>query len=133
MTKKAYQKNRPSECKKAGFAYENQDSKTIGWNFRFMDDGGQWPCTFKALTKYRNNLLKYEGKTIAEILNQPHCHPINCDALSTPAKNRLGKLNFYDNIVQLDIGTPARLWGILHGNIFCLLWIDKKHEVYSAR
>jgi len=108
--------------------------KNIGWNFHRMDKGGLWPCTFKKLTKYRSCLISYEKKTVAEVLNARHCHPISCDALCIQAQNRLRSLGLDagGSLVQLDIGGKARLWGMLHHNIFQLLWIDPQHEVYPT-
>lgn len=108
------------------------DEKMIGWNFRRMDTTGQWPCTFRRLTSYRDKLLAYEGKSISEVLGMSHCHPIGCDAVCEKAQNRLNLLNISGAIMQIPIGGAARLWGILEHNIFHLVWIDPKHEVYPS-
>lgn len=145
MKEKRTVKQSPAFIKKATFAQSNvqkrtasgenpdqTESRIIGWNFRLMDSEGRWACTFKKLTRYRGKLLSYEGQTIAQVLNYRHCHPVSCDAVCQAAQNRLKALGLDGNLAQLDLGTPVRLWGILHHNIFHLLWVDPDHSVYPS-
>lgn len=146
MTKRTQRSASPSLRKQTGFLSVSPGKHTaivenvpavqeriIGWNFRLMDAGGPWPCTFRKLTRYRKRLLAYEGKTVAEAFNARHCHPVTADMLCPQAQTRLRALDIDGSIAQLDLGTPARLWGMLHHNVFHLLWLDLAHAVYPMR
>lgn len=106
----------------------------IGWNFSRMDKQGKFKCTLCLLEPYTEKLVALEGVTIDNILKKKHNHPMNTDKLSRDAKARVDVLNIEEEtLFQLDIGTPARIWGILEGNIFHIVWLDRNHEVYLCQ
>lgn len=103
----------------------------IGWNFDRMDSGGKFKCSLKALNEYTTELLRLEGKTVEELMGKEHNHPMPIAKLSREARDRIEVLNLDEQtLFQLDLKTPARLWGILEHNIFHIIWLDKNHEVY---
>lgn len=105
----------------------------IAWNFDRMDDGGKFKCTLKALHDYIHELLRLEGKTVDELMGKEHNHPMPIAKLSKAAKARIEALNLDEQtLFQLDLKTPARLWGILEHNIFHIIWLDINHEVYIS-
>lgn len=105
----------------------------IAWNFRSMDSGGKFRCSLKLLHEFQDRLLRLEGHTIAELLQQAHNHPIAAAKLSAEAKSRLEAMNLdIETLFQLDLGTPARLWGMLEHNIFHVIWLDPEHSVYRS-
>lgn len=135
--KKTIKKEVPPESNKKAIHSENPDEsldKPIGWNFRLMDQAGSWPCTFKKLTKVREQLISCENKKYRELFNRRgHSHTMPADALCKTAQKRLEDLGLDSAALlhQLEIGPPpGRLWGIIEHNIFHLLWLDPKHTVY---
>lgn len=103
----------------------------VAWNFRRMDDGGKFKCTLQLLHDYATELIKLEGKTKNELMQRSHNHPMSIDKLSREAKARLDVLNLeVETLFQLDLKTPARLWGLFEHNIFHVIWLDKEHKVY---
>ena len=103
----------------------------IAWNFDRMDSGGKFRCSLKSLHDYTRELLRLEGKTVEELMGKEHNHPMPIAKLSREARARIEILNLDEQtLFQLDLKTPARLWGILEHNIFHIIWLDKKHEVY---
>lgn len=103
----------------------------IAWNFNRMDGAGKFKCSLSELHPYTKELLRLEGKTVEELMEKAHNHPMSTAKLSREAKARIKVLNLDEQtLVQLDLKTPARLWGVLEHNIFHIIWLDKKHEVY---
>lgn len=106
----------------------------IAWNFKRMDKGGKFKCDFKSLHNHETAVLNLEGKTIKQLMEKNHNHPLAIDKLSPVAKARMRVLNLdIETIYQLDLRTPARLWGILEHNIFHVIWLDPNHLVYPSR
>lgn len=124
----------PAPERKISYA-ENPDVEIpIAWNFGRMDDGGKFKCTLKLLAGFTNELIKLEGKTVSQLMQKAHNHPMAVGKLSSEAKARLEILNLEEEtLFQLDLKTPARLWGILEHNIFYILWLDPTHDVYIAK
>lgn len=106
----------------------------VGWNFDRMDAGGKFRCSLKALNEYITELLRLEGKTVEELMDKEHNHPMPTSKLSREARERMDVLNLDEQtLFQLDLKTPARLWGVLEHNIFHIIWLDKNHEVYLTK
>lgn len=106
---------------------------TIAWNFSRMDKGGKFKCTLALLNEFSSELIKLEGKTVDELMSKKHNHPMSAGKLSSEAKARMEILNLdEETLFQLDLKTPARLWGILEHNIFHIIWLDPEHGVYTG-
>lgn len=106
----------------------------IAWNFDRMDKSGKFRCSLKELHTYTEELLRLEGKTVEELMDREHNHPMPIAKLSREARDRIEVLNLDEQtLFQLDLKTPARLWGILEHNIFHIVWLDKNHEVYICK
>lgn len=123
-------------------AAENPDKileSKIAWNFSKMDDGGDWPCSLQSLHGYHRKITSYEGKTIKELFVRGqgggvHSHRMPVEVLCSKACTRLNTCNIdEDALHQLDLGGPARLWGVLEHNIFHILWLDPRHSVYPMK
>lgn len=135
--KKTTHKEIPQEFKKETAYSENPEdalNKPIGWNFRLMDQAGSWPCTFRKLTKVRQQLISYENKKYKELFSRRgHSHTMPADTLCKAAQKRLEAIGLDGSVLlhQLEIDPPpGRLWGIVEHNIFHLLWLDPRHTVY---
>lgn len=106
----------------------------IAWNFKRMDSGGKFKCTLKMLHDYARELVKLEEKTVSQLMEQAHNHPMATSKLSDIARARITALSLdIETIHQLDLKTPARLWGVLEHNIFHIIWLDPDHGVYKCR
>lgn len=62
-------------------------------------------------------------------------HFIGCDKLTKEAQSRLKELKLYEkadgSFFSLSLNNRIRLWGILVGGIFEIIWLDNEHEVYK--
>ncbi|WP_156955801.1 hypothetical protein [Solidesulfovibrio alcoholivorans] len=138
--KNTAQKEIPRKLKQETGRSENPDdslNKPIGWNFRLMDQSGPWPCTFRKLTKHRQQLISYENQQYNQIFKRRgHSHTMPGDMLCKAAQKRLETIGLDKTVLlhQLDVGdAPGRLWGLVEHNIFHLLWLDPNHTVYPMK
>ncbi len=110
----------------------------IGWNFSMMDTKPScpWRCTFKLLSKYRDRLLSFEGKSFQEIENEKdssHSWP-DTSNLNTKFQELLAKKKIdAEALWQLELGGKERLFGVRKLNIFKVIWLDQNHSVYRVK
>ncbi len=123
---------------------ENRQTKTqstpdyldlqIGWRFTLMEHQGSVSCDLKKLHEYEKELVKLEKMTRNIIESRPHNHPLNVSKLEPQQLESLNRLNIELGCVyQLDLRTPARLWGFWERNIFNIIWLDPDHKVYQGQ
>ena len=99
-----------------------------------MDRHGKFRCSLNLLEQFVDQLIALEQIKIGDLLNRNHNHPMGVEKLSREAKARLDALHFdEETLYQLALNTSARLWGVLEGNIFYIVWLDPEHEVYPCR
>lgn len=82
----------------------------------------------EVLERFRN----WETMTWAEILaNKKRNHLIDVEKCVAPAQERLRelKLDDLDRLLSLGVNGPGRVWGILDGATFRLLWWDPDHAI----
>lgn len=114
---------------------EKYEEKKISWKFSMIDTGGEW--TFKNIKKdyFWNHLLSklknLESQTVSEFIIPEHNHKIKKCSLCKEAQKRLIKIKLddYDEFYSVHITSIKRLWGILEGSNFKILWWDPKHEI----
>ena len=113
---------------------ENFDKIEIAWRFTYIDRRGPFKFTFKELNYYLKEIIKFEKMTKEMIVNKGHSHPIPVSKLQNKERMRLKELDLHNaSLFQLDIKTPARLFGFFTKNLFNIIWLDKKHEVYKCK
>lgn len=63
--------------------------------------------------------------------NNARDHAVETDKLNSEAKKRLQELNLDDvgQLYRLRLTGTQRVWGILDGYIFKILWWDPNHTV----
>lgn len=127
----------PSVKKKASFKERPEQilESNIAWHFSKMDRGGPWATPPRSLNQYLGNIHSYEQQTIAEVFHQNHAynHPVPVESIIPRARNRLTELGLkVEALHRLRLGGRPRLWGILIGNIFQILWFDPNHEICPA-
>jgi len=114
---------------------EKIEEKKLSWKFSILDTGGEW--TFKNIKKdcFWNQLLgkfkSLESQTVGEFIMPEHNHKIGKDRLCKEAQKRLIKIKLddYDEFYSVHITGIKRLWGILEGSYFKILWWDPHHEI----
>ena len=114
---------------------EKVEEKKISWKFSIIDTDGEW--TFKNIKKdyfwnrLLNKLKNFESQTVGEFIIPEHNHKIEKCSLCNKAQKRLIeiKLDDYDEFYSVHITGIKRLWGILEGSNFKILWWDPHHEI----
>ncbi|WP_319778402.1 hypothetical protein [Maridesulfovibrio sp.] len=133
-TAKINQNPTPSKTVKFSENPEQILDSHISWHFNLMDQAPESPWTSlpKHLNRYADKLHAYEKQTIAEIFHekQQYNHAVPVGRLVPRAQARLNTLKIkVDALYRLRFGGKPRLWGILKGNIFQILWFDPQHQV----
>ena len=114
---------------------ERSEEKKLSWKFSIIDTGGEW--TFKNIKKdyfwdqLLGTLKSLESQTIGEFIIPKHNHKIEKYRLCKKAQNRLIKIKLddCDELYSVHINNIERLWGILEGSYFKILWWDPHHEI----
>ncbi|MCW4013089.1 MAG: hypothetical protein NWF07_08870 [Candidatus Bathyarchaeota archaeon] len=131
-------KQNPSPTKTVKFVERPEqilDSR-ISWQFNLMDSDGPWKSLPKQLNKHIKTIHAYEKQTIGQIFHEQHeyNHSIPIGKLIPRAQKRLKDLHINVEILhRLRLGGRPRLWGILEGNIFQILWVDPSHQVCPSK
>lgn len=110
------------------------------WRFsRFDKDHEKWGIKDIEYNKILEKLSEYERMTWNDIEASAggraagtNSHFITADKLIKEARNRLQSLKleeFSDSIFSLRLNSKHRLFGILMGGTFDIIWDDKKHEI----
>jgi hypothetical protein len=85
------------------------------------------------LREVRDKLRDFESMTWYEILvaAKHRHHAVAIDKLCKQARDRLEELGQADigDLVSLRLSGPERVWGILNGHVFKVLWWDPEHAV----
>jgi len=114
---------------------ERIEEKKLSWKFSIIDTGGEW--TFKSIKKdyfwnhLLNKLKNYESQTVGEFIVPKHNHKIEKCRLCKEAQKRLIEIELddCDELYSVHITSIKRLWGILEGSYFKILWWDPHHEI----
>lgn len=109
----------------------------LSWRFSIADVGGIWSWSGIADEKLRyvvRKLALYESKTWAQMDRQHHKR-IEVAEVCSEAQKRLRtiKQDDVDFLYEIRLSGPERVWGILHGSVFYLLWWDPAHTVYPSK
>jgi len=114
---------------------ERIEDKKLSWKFSIIDTDGEW--TFKNIKKdyfwdhLLNKLKNYESQTVGEFIIPEHNHKIEKCRLRKEAQKRLIEIELddCDELYSVHITSKKRLWGILEGSYFKILWWDPRHEI----
>lgn len=97
---------------------------TVRWSFcRERLEGTFWNIILP-------KLQDFERMTLSDIFIQgkKQNHGINLDSLSTPARKRLEELRIEaEALHSIRLGGTLRLYGILSGAVFSVIWYDDDH------
>jgi hypothetical protein len=77
----------------------------------------------------------FESLRVGEFIGRPGNKPIPLESLCPAAQTRLTELDLdvYDRLWELRLGGEERIWGLLDGHVFYLLWWDPDHEVCPSK
>lgn len=141
----------PGSSKDPRAKRSDQDLKTsqqlFKWSTELIDSGGKWAL---CASVFRNHwckrilpkLVEYERKTWATIANDSsgksrgtRNHHIAVSKLSKEARKRLKKIemNDLDQLYSFRLGGKKRLFGVVHDDVFKLVWYDPEHEVCPSK
>lgn len=148
MAKKKKVKKRPSSIDLAAQGKQprtsDSASESVNGNFRhspvwqiqkidFLHDKWGWSkISRKHFADMVKKLSDYETRTWGEIINdQKRDHAIPIDQLHPEAQKRLKvlKMDDIDEIFRLRLDGKKRIFGVLDGFIFKILWWDPDHTV----
>jgi hypothetical protein len=115
----------------------NLENQYLAWRFSNADIGGPYSCTAFDLKEFQllwDRLREFEIMNVEQWRKQGSYHSPAITNISREAKKRLRELRFddIDVIHSFHITGLCRLWCMKHQNIMCVLWWDRKHEVYSV-
>jgi hypothetical protein len=108
--------------------------ENIVWRFGILDKEGPWGWSDISkeliLNEIHSKLSNFETMTIPQLqLNGSHFVEVNI--LCRDAQKRLDLIRQDDNdeLFSLRLSGKKRIWGIVNGNIFSVLWWDPDHAV----
>ena len=141
----------PVSAKKPRAKLTDQDLKAsqskFRWSLALADREGKWAFGDEVFgedwcSKILPKLKDFEGKTWAIIANQSsgrsrgtRNHHITCSDLVKGARKRLKQINMDDlgQLYSLRLEGKRRLFGVVQGHVFKLLWYDPRHEICPSR
>jgi hypothetical protein len=109
------------------------------WQFKNIDMEHKiwgWKNLKEHLAEVLSKLQGYETMQWKEIKsNTKHDHSVEIDKLDVEAKKRLEELKIDDvgQLYRLRLSGTKRVWGILDGYIFKILWWDPEHTVCPSQ
>ena len=143
--KKQISKSNPSSQKRVVSSQrESSYDKKPSWSFSRCDFAhSQWGIDNHAdkLLEITHRFADLEGMKWSEILtstagkrNGTRNHAIGVDEIIKDARDRLVELRLdeFDEVYSLRLSGPERIWGLLIGGVFFVLWYDPKHEIFPS-
>lgn len=113
------------------------DNKTPVWRVSIMDMDG--PFGWNALTKAKllevhRKLGDMESTKWSEILRGKSNHAMPVAVLEKEARDRLAEIgqDDIDELFQIRLSGPERIFGIRDRHVFRILWWDPDHKVYKT-
>lgn len=114
---------------------DSQDQ--LSWRMGLVDGGGPWSwhnfeCS--GLVEVLSKLGELEKSSWPQLAGGRH-HRVATAQVSREAQKRLEELaqDEVDSLYSLRLSGTQRVWGILHGSCYYLLWWDPDHTVYPAK
>jgi len=121
-------------------AIENAYHQNPVWQLNMIDmEHAEWGWkNFGSahINEFLEKMKHYESRKWYEIhQDKKRDHLVSVDKLSPEAQKRLNELNLGDTerLYRLKFTGKLRIWGILHGHIFKILWFDPEHTVCPSQ
>ncbi len=143
--------NEPSGAKEARGRVTDQDLKSnhnkFEWSLALADYVGKWGFTTEVFrsewcSKILPKLKDYEANKWTEIANATsgrsrgtRNHHVDISSLTKNARKRLKelKLDDLDQLYSLRFESRKRLYGVVHGHVFKIIWYDTSHEICPSK
>jgi len=116
----------------------NREIEEPVWQFNLLDWDGKWGWRNIKANKWQDILSKlghFETRTWADIKSHTGSHLVlMIDCPNSQVIQRLTelKLDDIDELFSLRLSGKERIFGILDGHIFKILWWDPNHEVWPS-
>jgi hypothetical protein len=109
----------------------------VSWHFALADLGGDWSWMDlgpEKLKEVRRKLCNYESQTIGQLVSTGGNHGIETSEICKEARQRLLDIqqDDLDKLWSLHLTNTERVWGVIKGSVFSLLWWDPNHTVYPV-
>ena len=129
-------KKQPFAASDPNTFYQSHPAWRVG-KMEMVDPFGWHNMDGRKLSELRQKLGNFESMTWAEILikaKKQH-HAIPKKDLCKPARDRLIAIqeDDVDDLVRLRLSNLERVWGILDGDVFRVLWWDPYHLICPSR
>jgi hypothetical protein len=84
------------------------------------------------MREVHDKLREYERDSMAQLVSRYGNHGIDTASLSKEARDRLVDIEQDDveKLWSLRLSGKERVWGVITGSVFSLLWWDPEHTVY---
>lgn len=126
----------PSGAKKPvpGPPVVDHPDSCILFGLQLMDHDGPWSwanVSPEHIQRVAAACKGFESLKVGEFMGLPGNKPIPFENLSSEAQKRLQDINLdhFDELWELRLGGKLRTWGLLHVNVFYIVWWDPEHEV----
>jgi len=129
------QAKKPGTTKKNEQAIENFPNHPPVWQLKMIDMDHEhwgWKNLNEDLYEVLDKLKNYETRTWKEIQSdKKRDHPVAFEKLANEAQKRIKELRYddIDELYRFKLSGKKRVWGIVHGYIFKILWWDPEHTV----
>lgn len=141
----------PGGAKEARGRVTDQDLKSnhnkFEWSLALADYDGKWGFTTEVFRsewcgKILQKLKNYESNKWTEIANPTsgrssgtRNHHVVVSNLIKSAKKRLRELDLddLDQLYSLRLEGKVRLYGVVHGHVFKIIWYDTNHEICPSK
>ncbi len=105
------------------------------WSWGIKRDWGEhnWKNTLMPFLSEMEKLYWCDIKTQTASGHKKH-HSMDLDSIVKEAQERLVEIKQDDNdkLFRFRISGTKRLWGVIHGPRFYILWYDPTHQIYPT-
>lgn len=96
---------------------------------------GGWRLLLDAhLNDLKRDLIEYEERPLRDLRREERIKSIPFESIRREARTRLEELELADErLSELRLPSGARVWGLLYGGTFHLIWWDPDHRVCRGK
>lgn len=126
-----------SKSVRSGLEPSIQNNPT--WKFVEADVGGPWSCSdlpSKSVKCIAIRMSEYESFTWTDLSQNKRAHLIRVSEITKVARDRLIndlKRDDIDELMSMRITKKSRLWGVMRGGVYYVLWWDPDHKIYRTK
>ena len=115
-----------------------QRDRALAWRFARVDLAGSWwwgELASEHVAELQQQLADLETQTVHALTNSDELKPIAVTDIAREAQQRLRDIEQedVDELWELRLRDRRRVWGIVQGSFFYLLWWDPSHTVCTGK